>query len=367
MNKIYLIILFISFYGSSVKGGNDSTQIYYEQTFNRIMAMLNDSEPISFKDAVFYTENAFNDNQLNYTIYEANIKALSQMARQVAQANEKNFIYDNKDRLNILYHASIFHVMTDTVSFIFGMDSTVNYHLPFTYDFFDIEGKKDWQKMFVTKLLDTQKGNCHSLPYLYKILADNLGLETHLALAPNHIYIKHWSEKTGMYNTELTSATFPIDAWLMTSGYIHLDAIESGIYMQALDDKQALSLCLFDLGKGYQRKFGDVNNFTMKCCESALKYYPHFINALLLKADILKSRFDEYLKQNNVQYAKEVFHIPDAKKIFDNYEQLVIQIYQLGYRKMPEKMYMDWLLELKENQEKYLNTEIINNLNITNQ
>jgi len=33
-----------------------------------------------------------------------------------------------------------------------------------------------------------------------------------LSLAPNHIYIKNYSEKIGWYNTELTSATFPTDA-----------------------------------------------------------------------------------------------------------------------------------------------------------
>jgi hypothetical protein len=104
----------------------------------------------------------------------------------------------------------------------------------------------------------------------------------------------------------------------------------------------------------------------MKCCETALSYYPHFVNVLLLKADLVKSRFDKHLKLNNVEHAKEVFHIPEAKALFSDYEQLIIKIHQLGYRKMPKKMYLDWLLELKEHQDKYLNKEIKNNFNSIN-
>gem|GEM_PF-4659315 len=45
-------------------------------------------------------------------------------------------------------------------------------------------------------------------------------LPAYLAMAPNHTYIKLRSDKNGWYNTELTSASFPIDSWLMVSGYI---------------------------------------------------------------------------------------------------------------------------------------------------
>jgi len=54
------------------------------------------------------------------------------------------------------------------------------------------------------------------MPYLYKILADELNIPCNLAFAPNHIYIKLFSERTGWYNTELANSTFPIDA----SGYV---------------------------------------------------------------------------------------------------------------------------------------------------
>jgi hypothetical protein len=42
---------------------------------------------------------------------------------------------------------------------------------------------------------------------------------------------------------------------LMASGYIHLDAIQNGVFMKALTNKESLALCLFDLAQAYNRSF----------------------------------------------------------------------------------------------------------------
>jgi len=71
-------------------------------------------------------------------------------------------------------------------------DSTaINGFRPYVYDFDDFMGDKDWTKQFVTKLMRTHTGNCHSLPYLYKILCEEIGAKASLVLGPNHVYIKH--------------------------------------------------------------------------------------------------------------------------------------------------------------------------------
>ena len=63
---------------------------------------------------------------------------------------------------------------------------------------------------------------------------DELGEKCWLALAPNHMYIKAKTQHIGWYNIELTTGDFPTDAWLMASGYIHLDAVRNGIYTDTL-------------------------------------------------------------------------------------------------------------------------------------
>ena len=251
--------------------------------------------------------------------------------------------------------ASIFKVLTDTIQQI-QQNGRIVQHLPYVYDFEDYFGENDWPKMFVTKLVGTHTGNCHSLPYLYKILAEELGTTAQLALAPNHIYIKHRSLKTGMFNTELTSATFPIDAWIMASGYIHLTAIQNGVYMKALNDKESIALCLIDLAEGYKRKTNNSDSdFIIRCCDKALEYFPNYVNAIILKSETIKSKYDMLTKSDSAP-TPEIKE--QAQMMFRDMQDLYVKVHKLGYRQMPKDMYMKWLLELKTEKEKYHNKNV---------
>jgi hypothetical protein len=101
---------------------------------------------------------------------------------------------------------------------------------------------------------------------------------------------------------------------------------------------------MIDLAQGFKRKLNAGDEFVLNCCETVLKYYPNFVNALLLKAEIM-------LKSNVVE--------TDLNEI----EEIYKKIHNLGYRKMPEKMYLEWLVSLKEEKIKYQNKKI-ENLNI---
>ena len=346
MKQFILISLIYCCHSLCFAQKNADTPLY-QSAFDKISSMLEDNLEYSFKDAIFYTENAFLEGQLDSVNFESKIQGLVFIINKYSLANQNNFNYDYEDKAVQLKRASIFKVMTDTIPIQYGNEITIENH-PYGYDFKDAMGKEDWTKMFVSKLLDEHNGNCHSLPYLYKVLAEEIGISAHLSIAPSHMYIKHSSKQTGMYNTELTSATFPIDAWLMSSGYIHLDAIRSGIYMDTLDNKESLALCLLDLAKGFERKYGMVNDsFILKCINQSLKYYPNSINALLFKSELLLRKYRGKTTLNPIF-------------IFEEYEKLIIKIHQLGYRKMPEKMYQNWLLDLNENKEKYRNKKLVN-------
>lgn len=201
-------------------------------------------------------------------------------------------------------------------------------------NFDDYAGKKEWNHMFVSTLMATGKGNCHSLPLFYKLLAEELGEKSWLALAPNHVYIKLYSQADGWYNVELTSGQFPTDVWIKASGYIHTDAIRSGIYMDTLSLKSTVALCLTDLAEGYKHKFtSDYDpEFVLKCCNRTLDVFPNYIHALLLKAETL---LDICMKTKNNEYEQVI-------------EKHYSHIHQLGYRKMLEKMYLEWLQSLKK-------------------
>lgn len=354
MRKWQLIISFVLI---GQIGFTQTNQEIYEQAFQDINCMLNETCTSSFKDAVFIVENAYFSNQLNRSEFEEQIEFLAELSRQFVASQELH--YDYPDRNEVVKYAALFTIITDTIRI--QIDSTRIFKIqPYTYDFNDIWGHEDWSNMFVSKLLETRQGNCHSLPFLYKILADEVSSDAHIAVAPNHFYIKHQNKANGWYNTELTSGIFPIDAWLMASGYIHLDAIVNKLYMEALSDEQMIALNMIDLAKGYERKLGVLaqSEFVLKCCNAALKVYPHYVNALLLKAETNKSMFDALMTKYNAIYPADILNIPEAQKLFSEMTTLYSQIHDLGYRKMPEEMYLEWLISLKEEKSKYENEDI---------
>jgi hypothetical protein len=232
--------------------------------------------------------------------------------------------------------------MTDTIFLVQSLPLS----LPFRYDPEDFFGARDWTNMFVTKLLATRSGNCHSMPILYKLLCDELGVKAHLALAPNHLYVKQRSKELGWYNTELTSAAFPLDSWLMASGYISTDALRSGIWMDTLGTRRSLALCLVDLAQGYQRKYPGLNDgFAERCVDLALAQDEHFIPALLLRVDILKNRY---------QHKRE-------PAVLEQLNALAGILVQLDYRDIPKEVYLSWLEDLNNHKDRYANPALNTN------
>ena len=302
---------------------------YFNESFTKINSMLLDKDPLNFTQAVYVTENAYFDNKLNANDFNNAIKFNTSICRGIIASG--NIEYPEKDKEKATAQCAVFVFMTDSipVKTNYGVIS----HTSFQYNFVDFAGQREWSNMFVSRLMQTKKGNCHSLPYLYKMIMDELGQPAYLSLAPNHIYIKAQNKRVGWYNIELTCGDFPTDAWLMASGYIHTDALRNGIYMDTLSTKQSVTLCLVDLAQGYQAKFGiQDGSFILKCCETALIHFPKYINAMLLKAETLTILYKQSDKDSE-----------QGKKLFAQMNEVYTNINQLGYRKMPQGMYLNWL------------------------
>ncbi|MFM7022314.1 MAG: hypothetical protein ACKOXB_05000 [Flavobacteriales bacterium] len=311
--------------------------IIYEGALKKLKEMLEEERILSFKKAVFIVENAWYDNKMSYHDYNNQLLNLATLCKAWSKVNTIG--YNLEDSAQMLASASIFKVLTDTTYDLSGQIVT----LPYRYDFEDNFARKYWGNMFVTKLLATRKGNCHSLPFLYKILSEELGVNAYLSFLPNHIYIKQKSKKTGWYNTELTNAMFPVDAWIMSSGYVSREAIVSGIYMDTISGKQSVAICINDLAKGYLRKMGtEANlNFVLECCEVGLKYFPNYTELLLLKAETLKKSYEQQ----------------PLLPVYKEMESTYAFLYQLHYREIPDQMYNQWIKAMERDENIY-NQEI---------
>lgn len=326
MKKVIYIFLILIFC-SNISAQSLSLEEQYIKVYANISTMLTDDK-IDFRTAVFLTENTYYEGKLKRNVFDKIIVYYASFSKSIVESG--NITYTEKDKDIAMAQCAVFMFMTDSTSILTKEGIAV--HSPFSYNHIDFAGQQDWSNMFVSNLMQTQKGNCHSLPYLYKIIMDELGYKSHLALTPNHIYIKANNKKVGWYNIELTCADFPTDAWYAASGYIHTDAIRNGIYMRALSDREAVAMTLVDLAQGYQAKFGmQDGSFIIKCCDTALEHFPNYINAMLLKAEILT---ELYRKSND-------------KELFSQMTELYTTIHKLGYRKMPQQMYTNWVNSLK--------------------
>ena len=332
-----LILLFISKF-CVIAQNLEIQQKKFEQSYALLNSMLADENNYSFKKAVFSVENAYLDNPLDTIFINKKLKTLKNLSLSIIKNRTLEYFESDKEIVN--KRASLFAIMCDTIPL--NINDKMYKYEPFVYDFTDVFGHSKRENLFVSKLIETRKGNCHSLPFLYKILAEEIGITANLALAPNHVYIKHRSIKDGMYNTELTSGIFPVDAWIMASGFVHIDAIRNGVYMKTLNNKESIALVLIDLADNYNAKFpNNDGTFVLKCTEMAILNYPNFAMALILKAETHKKQIKKEENQDN------------AKQMLLDLQKEYAHIHEIGYRNMPEDMYLNWLLTLKTQRNKY--------------
>ena len=317
----------------------------FEQSYALLTSMIDNESNYSFKKAVFSVENTYLEGKLDTSFVNKEIKTLNNLSKSLIENRFLAYVESDKDKVN--KWAAVYQVMCDSIPL--NINDNLYTYIPFGYDFNDVFGHQKWESLFVSKLLQTRKGNCHSLPYLYKILCEELGTTAHLALAPNHVYIKHQNKKHGWYNTELTSGIFPIDAWLMASGFVHLDAITNGVYMKALNNKESIALLLLDLAESYQKKFPENDGtFILKCSNKAIEAYPNFANALILRVETHKKQLE---KETDIE---------KGKLLYKNLVKEYAHIHKIGYRNMPKEMYLNWLVSLKTEKDKYENKKLDN-------
>jgi hypothetical protein len=245
----------------------------YTDAYFEIDKMLNSSKSENFKCAVFLMENAYQGGTLNYEKYNNQIVAIAVKLRQMV-----------KDR-----HLEKYKTSSNWAIFTYMVDAIPqNNNKPYHYDFDNYILDKDRTVGFVSKLLKTGKGNCVSLPYLYKILANETDAAANLALAPMHCYIKHKNEQNKWVNLELTNGSFSRDEWIMQQCGITVEQIETGIYMRALTERESLAMILENLADNYQSQFGVNSDLDIKMLNTALKYYPNGINIHLVKFEHYK-------------------------------------------------------------------------------
>ncbi|WP_457332760.1 transglutaminase family protein [Rhizobacter sp. P5_C2] len=114
-----------------------------------------------------------------------------------------------------------------------------NDNRPFQYDLDDPLGKNLRNKL-LSSYLDSHKGNCVSMPSLFVVLGQRIGLDVTLATVPRHIFVKYRDESGQLYNIEATSGGgFARDVWMRQLYEMTDLSLRTGIYMRPLSKKEA--------------------------------------------------------------------------------------------------------------------------------
>lgn len=323
----------------------------YRSAFSEISKMADGQKTFSVKEANFLVENAYFNNRANYQEFDKVIQQIGQFINW--KMDDVGFDKNS----NLAKNVMLYRFFSDTLE----IKSKKLVHYPFKYDFEDYLGKEDWTKMFVSKALATNSGQCHSLPLLYLILADEIGASAQLSFSPSHTYIKFQDDNGKWYNVELTNGMFTTDAFVLQSGYVKSEALSNKVYMQPLKKTQLISHMLFDLAKGYAVKYC-YDSFTEQIINKALELDPNNINAHMLLSDYKTLRFQYVINQIKVP-PQHIHKYPKAKALLNEMYAQYEVVDNLGFEDMPEAEYEKWLNSLNDAKQKQQSQELFKGLN----
>jgi len=116
-----------------------------------------------------------------------------------------------------------------------------NYNRAFSYDQADPLGQIGKNKLLST-YVKTRQGNCVSMPILFLIVADRMGLNVHLAAAPLHLFVRYTDASGADHNLEATSGGHEARTeWYRESLPMTDRAVASGIYMRTLSKRESIA------------------------------------------------------------------------------------------------------------------------------
>ncbi len=329
---------------------------YYEKTYADILQMLTGKIPIDLKRAVFLVENPYYQNKLNYTNYCKQIDSLVFICKQIMADNNlssKNYMACHY-AIQKLFSEKVTYKNTQGKTTIF---EPLVYDLSIYDDGWDI---KDHTEQFVTKLLNIKMGQCHSMPLLYLILANELNINAYLALAPNHSYIKFGNPKQA-YCFETTNGTFTSDQWIVSSGYISATAIKNQIYLAPLSTQQVLAQCLTDLEAGLEERCGK-SMFSIKCANTTLEFNSNSIKAVLTIHNFINAECAHTAKKYHFPKYEDYHKYPELKQQFDKLLDYELKVEGTGYQKITPEQYEEWRKSANSEKEKREHLKLKNSL-----
>jgi len=152
----------------------------------------------------------------------------------------------------------------------------------FEYDTADPYGQQVENKLLSDYLQD-RSGNCVTMPILFAVLGQRIGLDLGLALAPRHVVVKYTDAAGDSLNLEATSS----GGSLSVADYrqylpVSDTALEHQVYFQRLDERETAALLASSVIEKLMAdgKFAEA----VRVADFLIEQHPKFVWAMSVKA-----------------------------------------------------------------------------------
>lgn len=298
----------------------------YEKTAQTLVSCIETTKTFNLEELVFAIENTSLQGRLDRATFDNELLNIVALLKRYVKENKANWNdYDARQ-------AALLHYFIQP--FMFSDGST---HIPPSYDHKDPFGVEDAKQRFVSKLLQNGTGQCYSLPMLYKILADKIGVTARIALASNHSYILVQDGQGKWYNFETTHAGFVTDEWIIGGLDISHKSIQQNVYMKGLSEKEMLAYLLISLVQNHINELG-YTEFVHKYASYASQADPNLLEALACLANYKTITLQKELYDKGVTPQT----LPQYPQLLQKHEELMSlykKIDDMGYKESDPSQY----------------------------
>ncbi|WP_194793008.1 transglutaminase family protein [Caenimonas koreensis] len=189
---------------------------------------------------------------------------------------------------------------------------------PFAYN---LEDDRNPKAKLLSVYLATHKGNCVSMPLLFVILGQKLGIPVTITTAPAHLYVKFRGDNGNWYGVETTSGGGWADDDWQRKQFPRLTekAIANGIYLQPLTKRETAVVIADSLLEYYEHQHSvEANQARVKLALLQLDHY-------LGNSTALGSSLTDYLQRQSALRDTAIVIVPTTpdqeKRILDYFRQ----------------------------------------------
>ncbi len=301
-----------------------------------------DPDSFSITKAIYLSEAAFYNTPYPFSEFEKYIKQRADLVYQIL--TRENLNNQNNTALNY----GIQKLFSNNNLYLNNKTHNSYVIEKLYYDFEDYAGDKNWEKTFVTKMLQTGSGQCHSMPLLYLCIAEQLNAKAYLSLAPNHSFVQFFDNNGKAYNFETTNGHLVSTAWLMQSTYANSVALKNRTFLDTLSSRKLYAQCLTDLIMNYLKKLNGYDNFSNVMIQKVLSIDSTNVTALILLNNYQRLKVIAIAEQLGNPPLTEFERYPDLNMAYQQQKKLDAQIRRTGYQEMPKEAYEKWLQSMQQ-------------------